>query len=102
MKYMDFYNRFVELGRMENFTSPDNLTSGGGLCNSLPEELTSTYIFNYVTPTVEDIQNLTDNKMCFIYWGSDKAEIKSTKNILEFTELRQTLLLLCAAINNEL
>lgn len=51
-----------------------------------------------IEPTYPDLHELDNKGHHISYWGSDSSESK----IYEFTPLRQNLLLLIAAMNNEL
>lgn len=49
-------------------------------------------------PLDPDRIRLSNNRKCTVYWGSNSADSKAGV----YTPLRQTLVLLCAAMNNEL
>jgi hypothetical protein len=93
--FLDFYHACMETGKMPGY----------GLCDRVHKlHRRKIKLFH---PTQEDLDNLFKLGKDRIYWGSglktswyfDPAyEINKHK----FTPLRQTIVLLCAAINNEL
>lgn len=76
--FLDFYYTSISLGRM-----PTN-----GLCHAFKDNK----IFNLIDP---------EQGLCETYWGAD-TQGNEFRRGYEFTELRQNVVLLCAAINNEL
>jgi hypothetical protein len=112
--HLDKYNLFMRYGNMTH----------NGLCGVL-KEITSTqadqvpiyitevtagaidimvsvtelgYLHILVHPTRKDYLEMYSNNLNMPYWGSDSHESK----VYEFTPLRQNLLLLIAAMNDEL
>ena len=84
MKYLDLYKRWVEDGYM--------------LCPGLCTAFGGDTIFGVMCPTSADILELKYEGCTTMYWGSDDWSNK----IYEFTELRQTIVLFMAALNDEL
>lgn len=85
--YMELYNQCMKTGKM-----PEN-----GLCNALPKVLKGKY-FELIKPTDEDFISLLINGEPGIFWGRESMNYRTN----DFTHLRQTLVLLMAALNNEL
>ena len=84
-----------------------NLQSGvipwGGLCGSTDEGLLDECTLYLLSPTDNDIGDLAHEGLSTLYWGSGLPAILSDREkSLPFTELRQTIVLFMAAINNEL
>lgn len=94
--FLDFYKERMRSGKLLN----------PGLCNSVDDE-TDTLILFY--PTTQDANMfakelgyyVTDFK--YVFWGSG-LHIQSSldRKSYDFTPLRQTIVLFCAAINGEL
>lgn len=95
--YLDFYNKTMKKGKMECL----------GLCNSLKNititEVDYLYLFN---PITEDKINCIGRGESWVYWayGEKVSNTKANRERREhdFTPLRQTIVLLIAAMNNEL
>ena len=86
--YLKYYKEWMKDEKLPSFS----------LCFSLPEKLRMNKYFNLIKPTNDDLINLSDENKNLVYWGSDSYHVK----MFQFTELRQTLLLIAAALNNEL
>lgn len=97
MKYLDFYNECMKTKSLPK----------DGLCLSLP-----TRSIRLIKPTKEDLNQLKFEKKPESYWANGKIWKNIEKRekrtldfgyyMQEFTPLRQTLVLLLAAINDEL
>jgi len=90
-KYLECYKEWMEKGEMPK----------RGLCNSLPEELRVLVAFDLVKPTEHDMDNLRSEGLSGWFWASGLSWDELYKDV-PFTPLRQTILLLCAAMNDEL
>lgn len=99
MKYLKLFNKIAERGELP----------GMGLC--MIPELGTKRIFKLLDPTDEDTDELLRRNQDSIWWASEKSgrcgNIKDYakwrhERYYKFTGLRQTILLFCAAINNEL
>jgi hypothetical protein len=90
-KYMKFYKECVESNRLPNGAS--------GLCESLKSA--DSELFSLLTPTQDDSFDLIHEGKSATFWGSylPRDHPKCTKY---FTPLRQNIVLLLAALNNEL
>lgn len=86
MKYIEFYEQCMATGKM-----PDS-----GLCFALPPELNGE-ILDMVKPTIEDREVLRNEGSPVNYWGNESY----ANRLSSFTPLRQTLVLLMAAIAGE-
>lgn len=82
-----------------------------GLCNDFKDagSIKSYEIFQTLCPTEEDLDELVDSDSDTTYWGSGVVlpVPDDNPNWLEeiatiYTPLRQTIVLFCAALNNEL
>ena len=69
-----------------------------GLCSAAKYNTLDENIFSLVKPTVYDLHMLEKEGKNATWWGSDKG----AADYYSFTTLRQTIVLLMAAINNEL
>lgn len=85
-RYLTFYKK--HLGK---------LMPSWGLCNVF-FATEHWQILETIRPTIEDLKRLKKHGHNTNYWGSGSAETKMG----EFTPLRQNLVLLMAALNNEL
>lgn len=100
-KYLDFYESCMKTGQLpgcglcETFT--DYIEDEEGWIDDEPDE-----IFELFTPTIDDIDRLYDEGLCYLYWASGLSERYTKKRYHEFTPLRQTIVLFMAAINGEL
>lgn len=87
-KFIDCYMKWMEEGRL-----PYN-----GLCVSLPYDLSSSATFELINPDfMEKIKNQAEGGD-FMFWGVTDRSKQTNK---ELTPLRETILLLCACINEE-
>lgn len=68
-----------------------------GLCKSLGQTLSYSKAFYMVSPTINDIFHLYKSDLPRDYWGQLKHNIDPKK----YTALRQTIMLLAAALNGE-
>lgn len=88
--YLDYYKKWMETGELPN----------NGLCNSLSQPID---FGMYFMPTDEDLEELLSERCSCIYftsglqWDCDEIDKKEL-----FTPLRQTIVLLLAAMNDEL
>lgn len=87
-EYLKYYEKWMKDEKLPNFS----------LCCSLPYKLVINEPFKLIKPTNDDLIRLCSENKSFAYWGSDHSYNK----MFQFTELRQTLLLIAAALNNEL
>jgi hypothetical protein len=98
MKYKSF------LTAVENLkTGKDKLHNGHhviGLCTFVEVKMYKkcNRVFKLLTPTNADIAELRLYRKATLYWGSGSISHK----VGELTKLRETILLFCAALNNEL
>lgn len=89
-KYLDFYKRCLKVGRMPN----------RGLCNCRAINKSDLKLF---IPSYEDIPNII---VCEGYWAFDGeaffGAFSFSERCFAFSELRQTIVLFMAAMNDEL
>lgn len=90
MTFLELYKKWIE-----NELLPEN-----GLCLCVPDELIKTLdLFN---PDYDEILDLTRENIACVYWGSGMSiSSNDIKRRRGFTPLRQTIVLLCAALNGE-
>lgn len=96
MKYLGLYKKWAKTGKLED--SPHDARGQGGLCNTVIGrealeifEPDNEYMVRYTVDTV--------------YWGhghNNKSFIELKELAYDFTPLRQTIVLLLAAMNDEL
>lgn len=84
MTYLDFYRYSTTLGQMPAST----------VCI----EFKRRPVYELFRPTTADKEQLRLEAKTSHAWGSDSIEIRS----YEFTELRQNIVLFCAAIRNQI
>jgi len=92
MKLIELYKEWMETGAIPK----------RGLCWSLPEKyLIDLSLFR---PNTEEENELWENGLTIVYWGSGLNTLSSSMYNLEhkFTDLRQTIVLLICAMNNEI
>lgn len=95
-KLIDLYKEWMETGYMG-----EPQRSGGGLCNSIPEEYDASFLL--IRPESSDRRQLEEEKVDHIFWASNLPKRTKYKELaFSMTELRQTLILLICAIHNEL
>lgn len=101
-QHLDFYYKCMETGYLPEI-------EGGGLCNcAYNEKLISEEDLNLFIPSNIDFKNLSDDNSSLIYWGyefpylEDDNPIEDYNRQYKFTPLRQTIVLLIAAIKDEL
>lgn len=88
-KYLKYYREWMKAGRMPY----------EGLCSTLFDDLSKGFSeFYTIFPTSKDLSRLKKKGLSWIYWGSDSGDWQE----FVFTPLRQNLVLLMAALNNEL
>lgn len=88
-RFLKFYKRCARYGLIPNH----------GLCTCDLD----LYTLALVTPSLDDVKELMDNNLSVSYWGSGLANDTNIELLrYKFTELRQNIVLLCAAINDEL
>lgn len=92
-KHLEFHKQCMETGLIPVGFASDN-TYYGGLCQSVDEGLIDKEKFDLFSEGQYDRN----------YWGHEDAEISFSFHRLrsEYTPLRQTIVLLIAAMNNEL
>lgn len=93
--HLDYYKRCMISGKLNDHNS---IFDCSGLCEAADNKLIMKKYLNIVEPTIENIRDLRGEGKSSTYWGSDSYLYKTE----EFTELRQTIILLMAALNNEL
>lgn len=91
MKYLDFYYKCLETGLIV-----DKGQLSLGLCAALPRSFQKTFY-----PTVDEEDTLLKEGFCPVYWASGLPLYHKDETCV-FTPLRQTIVLLMAAMNNEL
>lgn len=95
--YLDLYNEWMK----EGIVSPkfSDCTSGG-LCTGIPGYLKSEYPWTIMKP----IGNEHNDLYSCVYWAAGYKDdvFSGTDPYYVFTPLRQTIILLCAALNDEL
>jgi hypothetical protein len=96
--FLDLYKKCMITGHLEY---------ENGLCGEIKRILDGydglkvfTYIFDLVIPRKREREELIKEGFCPIYWGSGLPDNSEGEDTL-FTPLRQTLILLCAALNGE-
>ena len=91
--YLDLYKEWMREEKIPNT----------GLCWSVPKRIKKN-IFKYIKPTPEDIKMLNKQNISSTWWGYGIPRRNETFNtrLCKFTPLRQNLILLCAALNDEL
>ncbi len=92
-KYLPIYKAWVKNGLM--FDIPKH---GVSSCSGLCDEFFYDDLFQLMKPTHEDINKLMSNGLNVFCWGSNSSDCKFS----QFTELRQTIVLFMAAMNDEL
>lgn len=86
--WMDFYKKYMKIG---NF-------SGTGICDKLSSEMDKSKEWNMVSPNIEELKKLWCDGQPFVWWGRESR----CNSIDKMTPLRETVILLCSAINDEL
>lgn len=91
--YLNMHNKFIKANSKMPYL---------GLCSCVSKNYDlreqEKYIFNLMEPTTKDSSKLSLEGLSEVYWGSESLNSKG----FIYTERRQTIILLCAAINNEL
>lgn len=87
---LDLYKEWMEKGKIPDL----------GLCWSLPEEIECSYEFYLISPTDADFGLLSKKGLSCTFWGSGLAMWDEDRG-WKMTALRQTLILLLAALNGE-
>lgn len=94
--WLDLYNEWMKTSRI----------SHEGLCNSLPAKLRMMKGWKLILPSDEERFQLKEEGKSQLFWGYEECwmsiNFTRDKKYYEFTPLRQTIILLCAALNNEL
>lgn len=90
-KYLKLYKKWMKDQRLPH---------GRGLCYELANlyDKHGEALLDLLSPTSDDDDSLRDNWLETRHWGSDAPD----KQLGVFTPLRQNLVLLMAALNNEL
>lgn len=90
--------RFIDL--YYDWMKEESLPSDG-LCLSIPDELHG--VFENLCPPDEELNLLEADGFDIAFWASEKLKDDSYYECAyQFNPLRQNIVLLCAAINNEL
>jgi len=92
MKLIDLHKEWMEKGQ----------TSENGICNEVLKFQGKYYNeMQLLRPTYNDFNKISDENNCVVFWGaglsSDNQEICKA-----YTPLRQTIVLLICAMNNEI
>lgn len=90
--WLDLYKKWTRTGKM---TPKSNKYYYGGLCSAVPLKLQKGIIWNLVKAQHGD--NLNSASLCG-YWASSSCN----EEVHDFGPLRQTIILLCACLNDEL
>jgi hypothetical protein len=85
--FLDLYKKWGKTGKMTD----------EGLCFALPKDLFRSEVFELIEPTEDDDIYLRKRKLPRFYWGRGSFEYGDG----DFTPLRQTIMLFCAALNGE-
>jgi len=97
-KHLRFYNRCIEGRDMWKFTKEGGISPLYGLCHAVDLGLIDEQTFDRFHPTEDDIKWLNWEGYSTAFWGLGKEDAE----IMEFTPLRQTIVLFMAAIKGEL
>lgn len=90
-KFLGFYKKYYGK-RLPNY----------GLCNCVDKlGKKAERIFEIFEPTTKERAELNKQGYAFVFWGSGLKKCRADRGEA-FTPLRQTIILFCAAINNEL
>lgn len=89
MTFLELYDRWMRAGTLP----------GNGLCFSVPTELV--YILEIFNPTEIEKDELNRKDLSNAYWASGLKQDNPKKG-QALTPLRQTIILLCAALNGEM
>ena len=95
MKYLEFYKKCLKTGEL-----PGGCPEANGLCEHFDR-----YSPNWllIQPTQKDLNNLMAHGLCDAWWASEmRWEENSDLKGFIFNPLRQNIVLLLAAMNNEL
>lgn len=87
--FLPKYEEWMKTGRMAEW----------GLCDSLTDKAHQPFL-DIISPTRGELDELVKENCASIYWGAGIPREGSM--LYQFTPLRQTLVLLMAALNNEL
>lgn len=90
MRLIDLHKEWMEKGGFFNL----------GLCNALPTQKYKNTLQKFV-PSKDEQEQLRYSGYCDIYWGSGLFN-NDWKRFSYYTPLRQTIVLLICAMNNEL
>jgi hypothetical protein len=98
--HLDFYYEHIKTGLLgKHIGYFDNVyAKWGGLCQSMMYTSMCNELLDLFEPTEYDKKWLRWEGYSTVYWG----EGRKTGKFGEFTELRQTIVLFMAAMNNEL
>lgn len=91
--FLDFYNRSMELERIAD-------SDPFGLCNS---SIGKQKVFKRFIPTRSDLDELFEEEKSITFWATGLS-LWHPNSVLQaaFTPLRQTIVLFCAVINDEI
>ena len=91
MNYLELYKKWAETGRMEN--RPD-ANGDGGLCNTvIPRSALEIFV-----PDYSDAENIP---ICNVYWAALTDDF-TWRTWYKFNEFRQNIVLLLAAMEDQL
>lgn len=91
-KHLSFYKKCMS----------DKTIPFAGLCGCSTNRLLDRGLLDFMSPTSIDRVQLENEGLSRAFWGSGLNNSSGNRLIFEFTELRQTIVLFMAAINNEL
>lgn len=88
-KHLEFYLQHINSGKLPS----------DGLCSSIQSDLLKLF-----EPTIDEENDLLAEGTSALYWGFGLPLLGTStiEKLYSFTPLRQTIILFCAAINNEL
>lgn len=100
--FLNLHNELLH----KKLDSPENMRAslGGGLCNNIDREhLHTLYLFKPLTVADYEYFPRCIGDLNVIFWASGIHDLNDAhKMMYDYTPLRQTIILLCAAINDEL
>lgn len=90
--WLDLYKKWIKAGQL---TPHYGNGTCGGLCSAIPADLLKSEIWKIVSPEIGETNGTA-------YWAAGDEINDMLEECYGFTPLRQNLILLCAALNNEL
>lgn len=91
MNHLDFYFKRMESGRLEE----------DGLCGEAHQGSINRKLLELFEPTSEDQDDLDIDNQSSLYWASGLHPNDTIRKKIEFTPLRQTIVLFMACIAGE-